>query len=112
MRGIDDLDTALWTLSRAAAVGGFWVLAGMEPAYLYFRPHKLDLKIVGGDQEPPRGWELVTSQRIPANRHIDGITSWIRDHINRIPLLPTDEDELDRMVYDILEQSDIEVYPR
>jgi hypothetical protein len=97
----DDYDRASWNLAGRAADDAhrIWREAGVPyAAYLYFLPNGMDLKVALESDEPSAPWELAINERLPADRDRQGLMIWIHDRIRRIPLLPTDEDELDRRV--------------
>lgn len=71
--------------SARAAKAAMRVLA-VESCYLYFRPGRLEVAGWSG----PDGMELVSSERVPANRDVAGIASWIKDRARSLPCLPAE----------------------
>ena len=63
---------------------------GCAPHYLYFKPNGLMFAIVQEDMPKPEGFELVTGERIPSDRTLEGLTYWIRMMTARTPVLPGD----------------------
>jgi len=64
--------------------------SGCYPHYLYFKPHGLAFAVVMDETKTPDGFELVTNERIPADRTLEGLTAWIRKHTASVPVLPGD----------------------
>lgn len=102
-RPYEDLDRAIWNLAGRAADDAFalWKY-GPRRAYLYFLPGRLDLKVVPEEGEPEAPWEIVTGEPLPLDRDRRQMVVWIRDRVRSIPLLPTDEVDLDARIGDLL----------
>jgi hypothetical protein len=63
---------------------------GCSSHYLYYKPLGLAFAVVQDEIAPPSGFALASSERIPSNRTLEGLTAWVRSVSSCLPILPGD----------------------
>ena len=53
--------------------------------FFYYLPNGEKFGVFGEDEDVPKGWQLVTSERIPSNLERRGVHAWMRKLAGRIP---------------------------
>ncbi len=75
--------------TRFAAEDAFKKLcsSGIHEWWVWYKPQGLSF-VVAVDK--PEGYELVTGEKVPGDRTVEGITYWLRQYAGSVPVLPGD----------------------
>lgn len=90
MKELDKLNDWLWKITIIATDQAMSQYAKNihEPLYLYYTPaQKLKCGKIYVTAIPDTHFILVTNESIPRNRDRYGVRHWIRDHLNKLPIV-------------------------